>query len=1014
MVRAELVRKFIANAAPSIMKLPLFISTVTCLALSICMEGKAIAGTIGIGSPSSETLPAFSEDSQLLSTKAANPPPMDFLPLDLSGASNRDFEDKVAGDGKGGWSDQGPQNDMKAFEVGRRELAGILFDVIDPKTNKGHSVMTFDSPQAKTELVSATTQVDRPNGDAKFLYLLHTSCWNQQPLGTEIGMVDVKFEDGTTANRIVRNGVEIADWWNPGDQPNAKVVATIDSGSSRVGVYVSKLKLSDVSKPVKAITFTTSRRAIWIVIAGSLSSKDVDLTSSNIHFVSDKDWKATDMSDVQIKSGSALDLSSFSEPGPAGKEGFSIVNDSGKLAFDKEPTKARRLLGSTVFLLRRLDGADPAETARRIKLYAELTRRQGYDVVRPLALDMYLGDGAIQNGEFNPDKLNNADLLLAELKKQGIYTYLSIAAYRVGLMNFEKAMAETYSMKARMYLAEPEIRARWRAAAAALLSHVNPYTGVAWKDEPAIICLEFYNEQELGLRIHSLDPSTKDLFHSRWNAWLESKYGSIQALSKAWGGDISPEENALGKITLPETLDGVVSSGRTNDFGLFVSDLSRESFLWCQSVVRDLGYKGLVTQFNCSPRLFDTAIRSELSPIVSYNSYASHPSSGSKPGSRCNQASSVGALANYIRGITAVKLTDRPIFVTEHNQAFWNKYQHEDGLVFPSYAALQDFDAVMVHEDPVELEIKDPIIDFTVARNPVARANEFLAACLYKRGDVAPSPHLVELHIPSDYLETDNHGNLAVSSEQNKISLITGFGLTFPDRNKPELVPSVATNPDLRLSPSSGSSVKSGEWSVSVSDSLPTAFSLDTIVDELKAKAVLPSTNISQPSKGVFQSDTGEITLRGNEKLLKVVTPRSEGVSLEANRGELLAHFNVEYTSVPATVAVCSVDGRSLESSSRIVLIYSTEVANSGMTLSADRVSMVNLGTLPVLMRTGRLKASLRLGARPKMEFFALGMDGTRREKVPFKADSDGIIHIDIDTSDLRGGPTPFFELVIP
>ena len=47
----------------------------------------------------------------------------DGFPLDFSKAANREFVDEVAGDGKGGWSDQGPKHDLREFDVARRETA---------------------------------------------------------------------------------------------------------------------------------------------------------------------------------------------------------------------------------------------------------------------------------------------------------------------------------------------------------------------------------------------------------------------------------------------------------------------------------------------------------------------------------------------------------------------------------------------------------------------------------------------------------------------------------------------------------------------------------------------------------------------------------------------------------------------------------------------------------------------------------------------------------------------------
>ena len=106
-----------------------------------------------------------------------------------------------------------------------------------------------------------------------------------------------------------------------------------------------------------------------------------------------------------------------------------------------------------------------------------------------------------------------------------------------------------------------------------------------------------------------------------------------------------------------------------------------------------------------------------------------------------------------------------------------------------------------------------------------------------------------------------------------------------------------------------------------------------------------------------------------------------------------------------------TVDGKPLAESDRIVLVYSTEMVNSGMILSGSRASLIKFGIAPALMRTGTLELSLR-NAGSGMVLYALAVDGTRVERLPLDPAVDGRLSIRIDTSKLAKGPTPFFELV--
>lgn len=927
------------------------------------------------------------------------------FPLDLSKAANMGFKDDVAGDGKGGWSDQGPENDFAAFDVSRKDYEGMVFSVLDPARNGGKAVLTFDSQHARTGLKDASLDLSKDRPNVRFLYLLHTSCWNQEPTGSSLGSVEVLFEDGTGIRREVKNGIDISDWWDASDGQNSLVVAKKPNKSAVVGVFLSKFELAAGDKQVKSLTFKSNGQAVWIMLGATLSSREISNEPQKTIFSANAEWKTVDMEAVQVKAGSALDLSALLEPGPAGKHGRFLVGAAGALAFEDSPNVPRRLLGFNGLFntIRKFDVGSKARSHALIENYAKLCRRQGYDLVRPLAIEMFLMEGATEECVFNPVKLDIVDKLIAELKAQGVYTYLTIGAYRLGLKERWPLDKSTVLM-AKMYLGDKQIRDNWRSVAEKMMSHVNPYTGVAWKDDAAIACVEFYNEQD-GAIAWPASQEVLALAAPKWSEWLLAKYKTPEAMSEAWGEKVA----SFSGVEPPAKFSDI--SIKNNDYGLFWRDLGREELDWCAGIIRGAGYKGLVSQFNASKLISDGALRWEASPVVSMNTYYAHPSMFSNPGSRCRQESNVGTAASSWRDGNATRLTGRPMFITEHNHAFWNPYQHENGLLFAAYSAFQGFSAIIVHEDAVAWEVKEANRDFSIARSPIGRANEFLSAFLFRRGDVKQAVHGVELQIPEKTVRENCDGNKAVNTEQSKIALMTGFSSVYLDLRK-DPAPQVSTRkPDLAIVPVGGAQLEGSGWFSSVKTSNAASFSLASFAARLKKQGILSDTNVSDPEKGVFQGDTGEITLRSKENLLKVVTPRTEGVSLEADRAEKLSCLDIKGSSVPAAIASCSVDGKELATSSRIVLVYATEVANSGMELSEDRVTMRKLGDLPVLMRCGKLGATLKNSNATQMSLYALGMDGTRKEKLPLNAEKD-TLKIKLDTASLKNGPTTFFELV--
>jgi len=500
-----------------------------------------------------------------------------------------------------------------------------------------------------------------------------------------------------------------------------------------------------------------------------------------------------------------------------------------------------------------------------------------------------------------------------------------------------------------------------------------------------------------------LPPELLAEFDAQFRLWLAAKYREPAALAKAWGdASLKSFEDAKG---LPRD----TSAAKERDFMLFCDSLSRECFDWYAGIVRGLGYKGLVSQYTLAFTAGGSEVRYEKSQVAIDNTYI-HPGGAPMPrcpwGSKCQQGSSVGEGGGYWRNAAASRFEGRPLFITEFNHAFWNQWQHECGLLFGAYSAFQGFDALVVHDRRAILKVTAATDSFNVDNNPVARANEFLAACLHLRGDVKPAIHRVELEIPEDFSGSAK----AVSIEQAKTGFMTGFSIAFPQaKTAPGTVR--PSKPDVSIGAASGSSVKMGEWAAEVLAAKDARFSIDSFAKLLKEHGVLPKGNISNPSEGVFQSDTGELTMRTKEKLLKLAARRSEAVSLDAGRSEAIGSLSISNSSVPALVAACSVDGEELSASKRIALIYSTDAANTDMELSGDRVDMVDLGRLPVLMRAGKLDMTLKNSNGSKMALYALGVDGSRKERLPIQC-QDGLIKISLDTAALKNGPTPFFELV--
>ena len=152
-----------------------------------------------------------------------------------------------------------------------------------------------------------------------------------------------------------------------------------------------------------------------------------------------------------------------------------------------------------------------------------------------------------------PVQLEKFDYFINELKKNGIYTDLALNIgrkfgkesgfenadklpwYNNGIDNIDQRMIELH----KKYVKD-------------LLDHVNPYTGLSYRDDPAVAFVEIANENSIVASWYrsSMDdlpePYAKN-FKIQWNDFLTEKYKSTSALRKAWGIDLetTPTKNIV-------------------------------------------------------------------------------------------------------------------------------------------------------------------------------------------------------------------------------------------------------------------------------------------------------------------------------------------------------------------------------------------------------------------------------------------------------------------------------------
>ncbi len=920
-------------------------------------------------------------------------------PLNLSKAANMGFKDETARDGKGGWSDQGAENDFAGFDTARCYFDAVPFMIVDPEKNGGKAVLTFKSPNLAEGCGLERAVVDINAVKAQWLYLLHTTCWANKVSGYPIGKILLRKTDGGEIALDVQNKRDVADWWMPWDHANASVVCKRKNGKSDVGVYLSKFKLADAPVSVSSVAFQPAGDAIWIVLGATLSTNDYPLSfRQKFVMTADESWRPADMPSKKVLPGSCLDFSSLVADGPSGKFGRVIVNAEGRLAFEGEPDKPVRFFGCSAELTSGPWGWDHASIDECVRL----AKLQGYNLFRPHFLDHYLMRKAEKDVEFNPTSLDNFFHLVAQLKENGIYLYLdamtSWSGYTVG--SGYSAKAEAKRFKERIYF-DPEVRRNWRAGVEKVLLTVNPYTGTRLVDDPVLAAVLFFNEQELARDCFIGESAV--LLDTAWRGWLHEKYGGAAALATAWGrADLGADpfgslkfntDHLLKESTEPEAIDAT----------RFSLHCQTELLNWFKRQMSEIGYKGVTTQYDCLTTL-ETCMARDGAPLISMHTYFDHPTDFTAPGSTISQKSSLEERATYFHRIAATRQTGKPFMITEYGHVYWSQYRFEEGLVVGGYSALQDYDGIMAHALPVELDAQKPMCPFWVNRDPIARASQIIAQLLFLRRDAASSPHMAEIILDKEKVFKEGVAPRRRLGTESELAFVTGFGIGF------------ATPGDGNGSATAKpTAVSLYDGPLAIGDDAPGAgcFDLSAAVGALRSGGVILATNLTNTATGVFHSDTGELLMESGLRRMTARTPRLEAVSMVSPKRISLGTLTVERSSVPACVALASIDGAALGAATRMLLVYATDALNSNSSFgSMERKTLMSLGEPPVLMKAGTLEVSLRIPPVAAMSVWAVAINGERREKLPVEM-RDGAFLVRVDTSKLANGPTPFFEIVV-
>jgi hypothetical protein len=410
---------------------------------------------------------------------------------------------------------------------------------------------------------------------------------------------------------------------------------------------------------------------------------------------------------------SVIDMSGLIEA-PAGKWGPVIAKGS-DLVFATQPDKAVKFWGCGSNLEQ--DKYTREQQQRRIRYL----KKFGNNAVRQHPLF----DEISRDGKVDPKRLDAYDWWFAELKKAGLYTQWSVFyhfpisaadGYEPELFAElepmgNKGLRDSYgliSMSPKLW----EIRTK---VLVALLDHKNPYTGLRYADDPALMCVEFQNEDSIFFWSPLGDLSSPN--PKKWKAhakklrgmfaaWAQKKYADAAALTKAWGKlDGADKWGVELGLMGPWEMDAAGIRGRfagqtarAGDTIRFLTEMQMENYKACEKAVRATGFKAqtVTTNWLGGSGLLDQAniYTDTVGSMIDRHNYAGGGAGGHGIAEGQIYADShLGKPGSHLFSIGLKQVEDKPFSISEWTMCPPNQWKLEAAPLMAFYGmGLQGWD----------------------------------------------------------------------------------------------------------------------------------------------------------------------------------------------------------------------------------------------------------------------------------------------------------------------------------
>ena len=607
---------------------------------------------------------------------------------------------------------------------------------------------------------------------------------------------------------------------------------------------------------------------------------------------------------------------------------------------------------------------------RRARFYA----KYGFNAVRLHKYADGPGWAGIQSAdsfaEFDPAGLDRLDYQVAKFKEQGIRVKLS-PTFGINLGNGDRAAVPYLEEFGKLDPKKSGGRVRAEHGAVwfsrelqdlqirqttNLLSHRNPYTGLTYAEDPAVLVVELYNEDS-ALFFGTMGqlqkrPTLRKRAAEAFSAWLSARYHDDAGLAAAWGpGAIdsfkaegfSGESLAARSVVPagnpwfydPEQLTGsqAVKARRLQDTMLFLYETQNAFWERFSAALRAAGYHGEILGSNWIAgrgfsHLYNLSSDARLGIVDRHNYF-------SGPGSMLEKA------GKGILSIGLCQVADRPFSLSEWVTTRPNEWLAEDPALIGAYGmGLQGWDVSFLFQNGDDGHFRDQVgkDEWDVLAPPLFALLPAVSRQVL-RGDVSESPVVAPMRV-------------------NVAALHDGT-LGFSDRS------------------SAAGDVKAGETSAVPAAALAVARCAVEFTEKPQATPAFDLAPYRQD--GALVSATKQLRWYEGDRpasgCFTIDTPATKAVvgfarDREFHLGDVSITVHTPFAALYLTAS--GRDDHDLASATHILVTAVARAYNSGMKMSDGKV--LAPGAAPILMEP--VRADIRLPAGQDFTVTALDHDG--------------------------------------